>query len=60
MTDERIKFLREKSMKLPMLPGVYIMRSKSGEIIYVGKQKSSKIVFRSIFKTEKRIIKPSV
>ncbi len=42
MTDERIKFLREKSMKLPMLPGVYIMRSKLGEIIYVGKAKRLK------------------
>ena len=39
MTDERLKHLREKSMKLPMLPGVYIMHAKSGEIIYVGKAK---------------------
>ncbi|MBO5746664.1 MAG: excinuclease ABC subunit UvrC [Clostridia bacterium] len=42
MTDERLKRLREKSMKLPMLPGVYIMHSKSGEIIYVGKAKKLK------------------
>ena len=42
MTDERLKRLREKSMKLPMLPGVYIMHAKSGEIIYVGKAKKLK------------------
>ncbi len=42
MTDERLKTLREKSMKLPLLPGVYIMRAKSGEIIYVGKAKKLK------------------
>lgn len=42
MTDERLKCLREKSMKLPMLPGVYIMHAKSGEIIYVGKAKKLK------------------
>lgn len=29
-------------MKLPLLPGVYIMHSKSGEIIYVGKAKKLK------------------
>lgn len=42
MSDERLKRLREKSMKLPMLPGVYIMHAKSGEIIYVGKAKKLK------------------
>ncbi len=42
MTDDRLKRLREKSMKLPLLPGVYIMRSKSGEIIYIGKAKKLK------------------
>ena len=42
MTDERLKRLREKSMKLPMLPGVYIMQAKSGDIIYVGKAKKLK------------------
>ncbi len=42
MTDEKLKALREKSMKLPLLPGVYIMHAKSGEIIYVGKAKKLK------------------
>ncbi len=42
MTEEHLKILREKSMKLPLLPGVYIMHAKSGEIIYVGKAKKLK------------------
>ena len=31
--------LRKKSMKLPLSPGVYIMKDKSGKIIYIGKAK---------------------
>ena len=31
--------LRKKSMKLPLTPGVYIMKDKSGKIIYIGKAK---------------------
>lgn len=37
--NDRIPYLRKKSMKLPMNPGVYIMKNKSGEIIYIGKAK---------------------
>lgn len=37
--NDRIPNLRKKSMKLPMNPGVYIMKNKSGEIIYIGKAK---------------------
>lgn len=37
-----IEELREKSMKLPLTPGVYIMKNKSGEIIYIGKAKALK------------------
>lgn len=40
--DERILRLRKKAMDLPLLPGVYIMHSKSGEIIYIGKAKKLK------------------
>ena len=42
MTDERIARLRKKAMSLPLMPGVYIMHSKSGEIIYIGKAKKLK------------------
>ena len=37
-----LKQLREKAMKLPLTPGVYIMKNKSGEIIYIGKAKKLK------------------
>lgn len=37
-----LKNLREKSMKLPLTPGVYIMKNKDGEIIYIGKAKKLK------------------
>ncbi len=32
--------LRKKAMQLPLSPGVYIMKNKSGEIIYIGKAKA--------------------
>ena len=40
--DERIENLRKKALGLPLLPGVYIMHAKSGEIIYIGKAKKLK------------------
>ncbi len=40
--NDRIPYLRKKSMKLPLNPGVYIMKNKSAEIIYIGKAKALK------------------
>ena len=37
--NPKLKLLREKAMKLPLTPGVYIMKNKDGEIIYIGKAK---------------------
>ena len=37
-----IKELRKKAMALPLLPGVYIMRDRSHNIIYIGKAKALK------------------
>ena len=37
-----IKELRKKAMALPKLPGVYIMKDKSHNIIYIGKAKALK------------------
>lgn len=42
MANEKLRELREKSMKLPLTPGVYIMKNKSGKIIYIGKAKALK------------------
>ncbi len=42
MDEGRIKELRQKAIKLPELPGVYLMRDKSGKIIYIGKAKALK------------------
>ncbi|MGN0474719.1 MAG: excinuclease ABC subunit UvrC, partial [Acutalibacteraceae bacterium] len=40
--NPKLRELREKSMKLPLLPGVYIMHDKSDKIIYIGKAKALK------------------
>ena len=37
-----MKDLRAKAMALPLQPGVYLMKNKSGEIIYIGKAKKLK------------------
>ena len=40
--NKRIKELRAKAMKLPMTPGVYIMKNNKHQIIYIGKAKKLK------------------
>lgn len=40
--NDKLHILREKSMKLPLTPGVYIMKNKQGKIIYIGKAKKLK------------------
>lgn len=47
--NERLAYLRKKSMSLPLTPGVYLMKNKSGEIIYVGKAKALKNRVSSYF-----------
>lgn len=47
--DERLKRLRAKAMALPLEPGVYIMKNKDGEIIYIGKAKKLKNRVSSYF-----------
>lgn len=39
MNNPKIHELRERSMRLPLSPGVYIMKNGKGEIIYIGKAK---------------------
>ncbi len=40
--NPKMSELRKKAMALPLLPGVYIMHNKDGEIIYIGKAKALK------------------
>lgn len=40
--NPKLPQLRKKAMALPLLPGVYIMHAKNGEIIYIGKAKALK------------------
>ncbi len=40
--NKKLAYLRQKSMKLPLSPGVYIMKNKEGKIIYIGKAKKLK------------------
>ena len=40
--NPRLYYLHEKASKLPLTPGVYIMKDKSNKIIYIGKAKKLK------------------
>ncbi|MBQ8502902.1 MAG: excinuclease ABC subunit UvrC [Clostridia bacterium] len=40
--NPKLPLLRKKAMKLPLTPGVYIMKNKDGKIIYIGKAKKLK------------------
>lgn len=51
--NPKIAYLREKANKLPLMPGVYLMKDKSGKIIYVGKAKKLKNRVVSYFRSQK-------
>ena len=38
----KLRELKAKANRLPLTPGVYIMKDKNGNIIYIGKAKSLK------------------
>ena len=42
MENPNLKTLREKAMRLPLTPGVYIMKDAENKIIYIGKAKALK------------------
>ena len=51
--EDKRKELRQKAMRLPLLPGVYLMHNKAGEIIYIGKAKALKNRVSQYFGSEK-------
>lgn len=53
LEEKKKKELRAKAMKLPLNPGVYMMRNKSGDIIYIGKAKALKNRVSQYFGSEK-------
>lgn len=48
--NPRLPYLREKTSKLTASPGVYLMKNKSFEIIYIGKAKNLKNRVTSYFR----------
>ena len=48
--NERLPYLREKTSKLTSSPGVYLMRNRESEIIYIGKAKNLKNRVTSYFR----------
>ena len=53
MPNEKLKELRTKAMRLPLTPGVYLMKDKNGKIIYVGKAKALKNRVSQYFGSDK-------
>lgn len=48
-----IRELRARAMRLPLLPGVYLMHDKTGKIIYIGKAKALKNRVSQYFGSER-------
>lgn len=57
MTEKRLDSLREKANSLPLCPGVYLMKSEDGTIIYVGKSRRLKNRVSSYFSRQDMAIK---
>ena len=51
MDNPRLEYRREKVKKLPLQPGIYIMKDKKGQIIYIGKAKALKNRVSSYFRS---------
>ncbi len=55
MTEQNPKLpvLRQKAMALPLRPGVYLMKDRTGKVIYVGKAKQLKSRVSQYFGTDR-------
>lgn len=54
--DERLNRLQKKALSLPKLPGVYIMRNKQKDVIYIGKAKALKNRVTSYFASQENLL----
>ncbi len=57
--NDRKEFLRKKALRLPLTPGVYIMKNKSGDVIYVGKSAALRNRVSQYFSSSKKNAKTS-
>lgn len=57
MTNERSSYLLDKANSLPLTPGVYIMKDRSGKVIYVGKSRKLKSRVSQYFQNSEKNIK---
>lgn len=53
---KKLESLQKKALSLPKLPGVYIMRNKQKEIIYIGKAKALKNRVTSYFASQENLL----
>ncbi|MFA5168004.1 MAG: excinuclease ABC subunit UvrC [Candidatus Omnitrophota bacterium] len=59
-SSNSFKHLRSATGKLPLTPGIYLMRDARGEILYIGKAKSLRKRVRSYFKVPAPIPKIAI
>ena len=57
MRNEKNTALLEKANELPLSPGVYIMKDRSGKVIYVGKSRKLKARVSQYFQSSEKNIK---
>lgn len=53
---KKLEILQKKALSLPQLPGVYIMRNKAKDIIYIGKAKALKNRVTSYFASQENLL----
>ncbi len=51
MDNPRLEYLAQKARTLPLEPGIYLMKDRSGQIIYVGKAKKLRNRVSSYFRS---------